>query len=219
MAPTACASHVVAASAEEYGAPPQRERLFRGTGELASEQAGVAGIAERYATALFELANEEGCLEQVEEDMGCLRALLSESADLQRFVSSPVLSREGQIQGIAAVSSAAGLSSLTQRFLKVVAAKRRLFVLPIVITVLSARIAGCRGERRAEVRVAQPLSRDQETSLAAALSAATGGQVVLEIQVDQTLLGGLVLKMGSQIIDSSLRTKLQRLQLAMKGIG
>ncbi len=187
---------------------------------MASEKAGVAGIAERYATALFELANEEGCLEQVEADLGSWRALLSASADLQRFVASPVLSREEQIQGIAAVSSAAGLSSLTKRFLQVVAAKRRLFALPRVITVLSARIAECRGERRAEVRVAQPLSSDQESAIAAALSAAaTGGQVVLEIQVDMTLLGGLVIKMGSQIIDSSLRTKLQRLQLAMKGIG
>ncbi len=208
-------------SVEEYGTPPQRkEARFRGTGELASEKAGVAGIAERYATALLELANEEGCLEQVEADLESWRVLLSASADLQRFVASPVLSREEHIQGIAAVSSAAGLSSLTQRFLKVVAAKRRLFVLPRVITVLSAMIAECRGERRAEVRVAQPLSSDQETAIAAALSAAaTGERVVLEIQVDLTLLGGLVIKMGPQIIDSSLRTKLQRLQLAMKGIG
>ncbi|VBB68756.1 ATP synthase delta chain [invertebrate metagenome] len=186
---------------------------------MVSETAGVAGIADRYATALFELAHEEQCLDQVEADLVNLRTLLAASADLQRFVTSPVLSREEQIRGIAAVGGAAGLSSLTQRFLKVVAAKRRLFVVSTVITVLLARIAGSRGEHRVDVVVAQPLSSDQEAALAAALAAVTGGQVLVDITVDPTLLGGLVIRIGSRIIDSSLRTKLQHLQLAMKGIG
>lgn len=193
--------------------------MLSGNQALASEKTGVAGIAGRYATALFELADEKQLLDPVETDLASLRALLAVSTDFQRFVMSLVLSRENQVKGIAAVSRAVGLSPVTRRFLGVVAANRRLFALPVMITVFLAKLAERRGERRIEVMAAQPLSNDQQTALVAALTAVMGGQARVEVRIDPMLLGGLVVKVGSRMVDSSLRTKLQRLQLAMKRIG
>lgn len=185
---------------------------------MASEKTGVTGIAGRYAKALFALAEERQLLEQVEADLTSLHALLTVSADFQHFLTSPVLPQESQVKGIAAVGRAVELSLLTRHFLEVVAVNRRLFVLPVMIMAFRAKLAEHRGERRAEVIAAQPLSSEQQTALTAALTASGQQQVQVEIKIDPTLLGGLVVRIGSRLIDSSLRTKLQRLQLAMKGI-
>ena len=186
---------------------------------MASEKAGVAGIAGRYATALFELAEAGKDLDLVEVDLVRLRALLAANADFQRFVTSPVLSREDQITGMAAIGQTVGLSALVQRFLGVVAANRRLFVLSAVITVFLAKLARHRGEITAEVMAAHPLAEAQQAALTAALATAAGGHVRIALMIDPTLLGGLVVKVGPRMVDSSLRTKLQRLKIAMKGTG
>ena len=186
---------------------------------LASEKAGVAGIAGRYATALFELAEAGKDLDQlgrVESDLVRLRAILAESTDFQRFVTSPVLSREEQIKGMAAIGRAAELSPLVQRFLGVVAANRRLFILSAMIKVFLARLAGHRGEITAEITAARPLSEAQQAALSAALAA--GGNVRVAVTIDPMILGGLVVKVGPRMVDSSLRTKLHRLKIAIKGI-
>lgn len=184
---------------------------------MPSETIGV--IADRYATALFELADSSGSLDQVAGDLKTLQAMLRESADLRRVVDSPVLSREQQGQAIAAVAKAAGFSELTSKFLGLAAKNRRLFTLSGVIASYLGRLAARRGEKSATVASAVALTPAQQDALTTALKAAFGGNVAVDVKVDPSLLGGLVVQVGSRMVDSSLKTKLQHLKLAMKGVG
>lgn len=185
---------------------------------MASETAGATGLGERYATALYELADEQKALDGVAGDLRTLRGLIDESADLRRMIRSPVLSRAEQGKAIAALAEAAGLQLLVRNILGLLAKNRRLFVLPEVIEAFLAELASRRGEVTAQVVSAQPLSDAQRQSLDERLRRAVGGKVAIETRVDPSLLGGLIVKLGSRMVDASLSSKLQRLQLAMKGV-
>lgn len=184
---------------------------------MASEATGLSVLAERYATALFDLADERRALDAVAADLRQLRTMLTSSEDLGRLLRSPILSRDAQSRGIAAVAQAAGLSPLVRDFLAVVARNRRLFAVPAMIAAYLARLAERRGEVAAEVTAAQPLSQGQLDALGDQLRRTIGRRVSVQIEVDPALIGGMVVKVGSMLVDSSLRSRLRRLQLAMKG--
>lgn len=184
---------------------------------MAAKETGA--IAGRYASALFELAEEQKALDQVAEDLRSLRDMIAASPDLRRLVRSPVLSREEQARGVIALAEKAGMADLTRRFLGVVADNRRLFALVDVIEAYLAQLAARRGETTAQVLSAAPLTDRHLESLKESLKAAVGGKVSVDVKVDPELLGGMVVQVGSRLIDSSLRTKLQQLKLAMKGVG
>jgi F-type H+-transporting ATPase subunit delta len=184
-----------------------------------SEATGPSGLAQRYAAALFELADERRALDPVADDLRALRDMLAESADLVRLIRSPVLSRSGQSSAIGAVAERAGLSPLVRDFLAVAARNRRLFALPAMIEAYLAQLAERRGEMTAEVVTAQPLSEAQREALAERLRRSAGRRVSVDLRVDPALIGGIVVKLGSRMVDGSVRSKLRRLQLAMKGSG
>ena len=179
--------------------------------------AGIkASLAGRYASALFELASENGKVTPVESDLATLAAALTESAELAGLTTNPQLSREAQGMAIAAVAKQLKLSPLTAQFLGVLAANRRLAKLPAIISAFKAIAAAQRGEVAATVTSAHPLSEDQLTALKTKLTAREGRTVMLTAAVDPDLLGGLVVTIGSQRIDASIRTRLNSLAQAMK---
>lgn len=186
---------------------------------MSSEIAGTKGLADRYASALYDLAGERKLLDQVASDLRSLQTMLGESVDFRRFIASPVMSREDQKKGVLALAEKAGLNELTRNFLGLLAVNRRLFALSGIVVAYLSRLAQARGEVTAEVVSAQALTETQAAALAAALKQAVGKEVAVEAKVDPSLLGGLIVKVGSRMVDSSIRTKLQRLQLAMKGVG
>jgi F-type H+-transporting ATPase subunit delta len=186
---------------------------------LASKAEGVSGIAGRYAAALFELADERKRLDEVASDLRGLKAMIAGSGDLHRLVMSPVLTRAEQGAAMAALLAKAGASELTRNFVGLVARNRRLFVLPEMIDGYLAMLAGRRGEVTADVAAAARLSDGEMNALAEALRKVVGAKVAINLRIDPALIGGLVVKVGSRLFDSSLRTKLQKLELAMKGIG
>ncbi len=186
---------------------------------MASEATGVSGLAERYAAALFDLADERHALDAIAGDLRELRAMLHESGDLARLLRSPVLSREEQGKAIAALAGRAGLSALTRDFLGVVARNRRLFAVPAMIEAYLKKLAERRGEVTAEVTVAQPLNEARQAALTEQLRRTLGGRVSVDIRVDPALLGGMIVKVGSRMIDASLSSRLQRLRLAMRATG
>ena len=185
---------------------------------LASETTGVSGLAERYAAALFDLADERRILDEVASDLRQLRAMVQASQDLLRLIRSPILSRDEQSKGIGALADRAGLSPLVRDFLAVVARNRRLFAVPAMIEAFLAKLAARRGEVTAEVFAAQPLSEAQLAVLSEQLRRSIGSRVSVDVRVDRGLIGGLVIKLGSRMVDGSIKSKLQRLQLAMKSI-
>lgn len=185
-----------------------------------SETASISsGIAARYATALFDLSKEANGLKALEGDVDALDAALAASADLRELISSPIYSREDQGNAIAAIAAKAGLSALTANTLALMAGKRRLFVLPQLVADLRARIADEKGEVTAEVTAASALTKDQTEKLAATLKARVGKDVNVKLAVDESLIGGLVVKLGSTMIDTSIKSKLAALQNAMKEVG
>lgn len=186
---------------------------------MSSEIAGTKGLADRYASALYELADERKALDEVADNLRSLRAMLTESAEFRRFVMSPILSRDDQGKGVAALAEKAGLSELVRNFLGVLAANRRLFALDGIISAYLAKLAAARGEVTAEVVSAKKLTEKQSSALSAALKKQVGKDVAVDAKVDPAILGGLIVKVGSRMVDNSVRTKLQRLQLAMKGVG
>jgi F-type H+-transporting ATPase subunit delta len=180
----------------------------------------MATVAGRYAAALFDLADEQRQLREIEQDVLSLQTMLNESEDLRRLVRSPVLSADDQSRAIAAVAGKASLGPLTINFLKLVARNRRLFVLQDMIKNFRLLAARHRGEVTADVISAHPLSDTQITALKDTLRASIGGKdVQVNSRVDPNLLGGLIVKVGSRMIDSSLRTRLNNLKIAMKGTG
>ncbi len=180
---------------------------------------GSSGLAHRYAAAVFELAEQEKSLDRVADELRRLADMIDGSEDLQRLIRSPVISREDQQRGAAAVLEAAGIGPLVQKFVGLVAANRRLFALPAMIAAYQQMMADRRGETVAEVVAAQTLSAEQLSAVTAVLKKAVGTDVALSTRVDPQLLGGLIVKVGSRMIDFSLSTKLKRLSLAMKGTG
>ncbi|WP_045387062.1 F0F1 ATP synthase subunit delta [Falsirhodobacter sp. alg1] len=185
-----------------------------------SEPASISsGIAVRYATAVFELAKDASAIPALESDIDALEGALESSADLRNLLTSPVYTRAEQEAGIAGVAKAMGLTDLTAHTLRIMAQKRRLFALPRVIARLRLMISEDRGEVLAEVTSATPLTPAQATRLAETLKAKAGKQVILKTAVDETLIGGLVVKLGSTMIDTSIRSKLASLQNTMKEVG
>ncbi len=186
---------------------------------MAADGAGVGGLAARYASALYDLADESNSIDAVAADLEGLKTLVDDSDDFARFIKSPVLNREDQTKGIAAIAAKAGLTDISQKFLGLVASNRRLFALPDMIRSFQTILAARRGEMTAEITSAAELSAAQSQSLAASLKAAVGSAVSVITKVDPSILGGLVVRVGSRMVDSSLKSKLQRLKLSMKGVG
>ncbi len=179
----------------------------------------ISGVASRYAAALLDLAEEKNAVAQVENDLDAFEALLGESQDLVRLIRSPVFSADEQLKALDAVLVKAGLTGLAGNFLKLAAKNRRLFAVPGMITAFRAALAARRGEVTAEVASATSLSGDQLSVLTDALKSATGKNVNVAARVDPALIGGLVVKVGSRMVDTSLRTKLNSLKFAMKEVG
>lgn len=185
---------------------------------MTSATAGSTGLADRYASALFELAQSTSSLDVVAAELQQVTALIDESRDLSRLLSSPVISRKSQWRAVDAILAAAGIGDLTRRFIGVVAENRRLFALPTIITAFLQRLAEERGESRVEVVAAKALTPAQMSAITLALQKAVSKNIALTTRIDPALLGGLVVKVGSRMVDSSIRTKLKRLSLAIKGV-
>ena len=186
---------------------------------MASEGTGVSGLAGRYATALFELADENKALDQVAQDLAAIKQMLVDSPDLARMVRSPVLSRGDQAKAMSVLMKQAGVSELTQRFIGLVAQNRRLFALTGMINGYLAELARRRGQMTADVTSAYRLSDPQVQALTDVLRNSMGSKIEVRVTVDPALIGGMIVKVGSRMIDSSVRTKLNKLQIAMKGVG
>ena len=185
-----------------------------------SEPASISsGIAARYATAIFEIARDNNEISNLETGVDSLRASLADSAELRDLISSPVYSREAQGKAITAIAGKMGLSAVLTNSLGLMAQKRRLFVLPQLIAQLDALIAEDKGEVTAEVTSAKALTKTQADKLTKVLSASVGKEVKLNAAVDDALIGGLVVKVGSKMIDTSVASKLASLQNAMKEVG
>ncbi len=185
-----------------------------------SESASASsGIAARYATAVFDLAKDGGGLDRLERDVDALDAALSGSGDFRRLTRSPVCSRDDQGNAVAAIAARMDLSGTMANALGLMASKRRLFVLPQLLAALRRLIADERGEARAEVRAAAALSDEQRTRLAAALRASVGKDVKMSVAVDGSLIGGLVVRVGSKMIDTSVASRLAALRNTMNEVG
>jgi F-type H+-transporting ATPase subunit delta len=203
----------------------QRRFEARGTTDtaetfpVASDDSMTASAAGRYASALFDLAKDQGKLADVERDLVNFQALLDGSDDLRRMVLSPVYSSEDQGKAVAAIAAKAGIGGLAANFLKLLARNRRLFAVGEMIKAYRTIAARARGEMTAEVASAHALTDAQLQALKDTLKASLGKDVNIQAKVDPGLLGGLVVKVGSRMIDSSLKTKLDSLKVAMKGTG
>jgi F-type H+-transporting ATPase subunit delta len=186
---------------------------------VAAEDPSVSGVSGRYATALFELARDEKSIDAVKADLDEFETLLSESADLKRLVRSPVFSADAQLKALTAVLDKAGVTGIAANFLKVLTRNRRLFAIGDVIRAFRALVARFKGEASADVTVAERLSDRNLDALKTALKSVTGKDVALNVKVDPSIIGGLVVKLGSRMVDSSLRTKLNSIKHAMKEAG
>ena len=176
----------------------------------------VSGMAGRYASALFELALESNAVADVQRDLKALDALIAESPDLMRLVRSPVFSAEEQAKALSAVLDRAGIKGIAANFLKVVASNRRLFAVREMIRGFNALVAKHRGEVTAQVIVAEKLNDARMAEIKDALKSVTGKNVQVDVSVDPAMIGGLVVKLGSRMVDASLRTKLNSIKFAMK---
>jgi F-type H+-transporting ATPase subunit delta len=185
-----------------------------------SETASIStGIAARYATAIFELAKEDKSLPAIEQDVDTLDVALADSEDFRSLISSPVYTRDQQQTAISAIAEKMGLSGSVSNLLGLMASKRRLFVLPQMVAALRDLIAEEKGEVTAEVTAAKALTQAQEEKLAKTLKASVGKDVKVNVAVDETLIGGLIVKVGSKMIDTSIASRLANLQNAMKEVG
>ncbi|HXJ00998.1 MAG TPA: F0F1 ATP synthase subunit delta [Micropepsaceae bacterium] len=184
---------------------------------MASDNSHISGLALRYANAVFELAADESAIDRTEADFLSLKTMLAHSPELTRLVRSPLFSRENQAKGMEAVLAAAGMGDLTRKLVLLLAQKRRLFALTDIIRAFEQLLARHRGEVAADVISARSLSVEETAELRRVLKDKLGREPRLTAHVDPGLLGGLVLKVGSRMIDSSLRSKLNGLRAAMKG--
>ena len=179
----------------------------------------TTGLAGRYAAALYELADAAKSLDAVAADLTALNQIVTENADLARLVRSPVIGSEAQVKAMTAVLEAAGANPLTVKFVGTVADNRRLFTLSQMITAFLAELARRRGEIQADVTSAVPLTEAEVAAVTESLRGAVGQKVAVNLAVDPSLIGGLIVRVGSRMVDSSLRSKINRLQLSMKGVG
>jgi F-type H+-transporting ATPase subunit delta len=194
---------------------PSSERVH-----VAADDSMMASVAGRYASALYDLATEQNQVKAVEQELAGMQAMLDESTDLRRMVLSPVFTADEQTKALTAVLAKAGVGPLTSNFLKLIAKNRRLFALSDMIKNYRSLAARGRGEAQAEVTSAIALTEPQLAALRDNLRAAAGGKdVQVTTKVDPALLGGLIVKMGSRMVDSSIRTKLTSLKTAMKEVG
>jgi F-type H+-transporting ATPase subunit delta len=173
-------------------------------------------MAGRYANALFDLARETNAIDAVLSDLGRFDTLVAENPDLNRLVKSPVFSAAEQLQALAAVLDKAGIGGLTAKFLKLITANRRLFAVRDMVRAYRKLVAEHKGEATAEITVAEQLRDEHLAALRAALKSVSGKDVDLDIKVDASIIGGLVVKLGSRMVDTSLRTKLNAIKHAMK---
>ena len=185
-----------------------------------SEPASISsGIAERYATAIFEILQENNDLSGLETSVDSLAEALNSSDDLRDLINSPVVTREDQGAAISAIAAKMGLVEGLRNALSLMAQNRRLFILPQLIEQLREMIANHKGEVTAEVVSAKALTKGQQDKLAAALKARVGKDVKINAAVDKDIIGGLIVKVGSKMIDTSIRSKLNALQNTMKEVG
>jgi F-type H+-transporting ATPase subunit delta len=180
----------------------------------------TSGVAERYAQALFSLAQEQNVTDAVADALGNFAEMIEQSADLKRLVLSPVFSAEDQLKAVSALLERYGFGGVTANFIKLVASKRRLFVLPDMIRAFQALNDKAKGVTRADVTVAAPLSAHHSAALEEALREVSGGKTVkVNVYVDPSIIGGIVVKLGSRMVDASLKTKLNSLRTRMKEVG
>ncbi len=185
-----------------------------------SETASIStGIAQRYASAVYDLAKEGKKVKAIETDLDALTGALNDSEDFRNLIHSPIYTRDEQGAAISALSKKMKLSPVMGNTLALMASKRRLFVLPQLVKSLREAIAEDKGEVTAEVTSAKALTKAQSDSLAKSLKATTGKTVTLQTTVDDSLIGGLIVKVGSKMIDTSIRSKLNSLQNVMKEVG
>jgi F-type H+-transporting ATPase subunit delta len=176
-------------------------------------------IARPYASALFDIANSSNSIPQVEAGLNAIASLANDSQDFSRFLRSPVINTDQKATAIQAILTKANADKTVTNFVNVVARNGRLFALPAIITAFRERAAQARGEVTADVTSATALTAAEVASLADTLKAKIGKSVTLNQHVDSSLIGGLVVKVGSQMIDSSLKTKLAAMKIAMKEVG
>jgi F-type H+-transporting ATPase subunit delta len=184
---------------------------------VASQAGSRSAIAKRYASAMYELADEQKSLDKVADDLRGISLVLDESDDLRRLVRSPAIARDDQVRALQAIAKNSGMSGLASNFLSLIAKNRRLFALEAIIAAFLEILAERRGEVTANVTAATELSAAQRAKLTDAVKKAVGANAQIETRVDPDILGGLVVRVGSRMYDSSLRSKLQRLENAMKG--
>ena len=184
---------------------------------VAGEDHTLPGMAGRYATALFELALEQKTIDAVKNDLERFDALVSANPDLARLVRSPVFGADEQLKALSAILDKAGIKGIAADFLRVITTNRRLFAVRDMIRGYRTLVARHRGEVTTEVTVAEQLSDKNLDALKSALKSVTGGKDIdLEVKVEPAIIGGLIVKLGSRMIDSSLRTKLNAIKFAMK---
>jgi F-type H+-transporting ATPase subunit delta len=186
--------------------------------DVAGAQGIVSGMAGRYATALFELALEANAVDTVRADLARFDALAAENADLTRLIRSPVFSAEEQASALAAVLDKAGIGGIAAQFLKVVASNRRLFAAHDMVKGFNELVASHKGEVTAQVTLAEPPTDAHLAAIKDTLNAVTKKDVQVDVNVDPSIIGGLIVKLGSRMVDSSLRTKLNAIKHAMKEV-
>ena len=178
----------------------------------------ISGVAARYASALFEVAREAKAVDAVAGDLDRFAAVIEESADLRRLIRSPVFTAEEQEKAVAAILAKADLSGLTGNFIRLVASKRRLFALPDMIRAFRELVADAKGIVRAQVTLAEKPSERVMNEIKASLRDVAKADVALDVKIDPSLIGGLIVKVGSRMVDASVRTKLNSIRLAMKEV-
>jgi F-type H+-transporting ATPase subunit delta len=180
---------------------------------------GLSSVAQRYAAALYELASESRTVDQVSADLASIAAMIEGSADLRRMVMSPVFSAQEQTGAMGAILAAAKIGGLAGNFIRLVAGKRRLFALPEMIRAFQAEVARARGIVTANVTLAETPGEKQINDIKAALRDVAGKEVAIDVNVDPSIIGGIIVKMGSRMLDASLKTKLNSIRTAMKEVG
>ena len=186
---------------------------------MAATDQAISGVPGRYAAALFELAAEAKAIDKISDGLTTFQTMLAGSTDLQRLVRSPVFSGEDQLAALEALCAKTGVNGIALNFIKLMAKNRRLPALSDAITAFKALVAESKGEVAAEVTSAEKLSEKHIKDIKAALKSSMGREVQLTAKIDSSLLGGLIVKVGSKMMDNSLKTKLQNLKIAMKGTG
>lgn len=192
-------------------------KVLRKSVKVAGEDHLISGMAGRYAGALFELALEDKATDRVKQELDQFDALIGESPDLNRLVRSPVFGADEQLKALSAILDKAGLTGITANFLRVITTNRRLFAVRDMIRAYRALVAQHKGEVVAKVTVAEPLNDQNKEALKGALKSVTGGKDIdMDVTIDPAIIGGLIVKVGSRMVDTSLRTKLNSIKIAMK---